>query len=149
MRLSYREFIECRYIGLFCMSKSISYRDIIECQYIGLFSISKRISYRTSHIEYLDILKTSDFFVFFRRKFSDKIQKIPRKFWKPMNQSLQQQQRRRFDMTLEIYFKIAALSLVILIVGLPPRPTSFWIISFQTSSQMLHFLPAQLAAWNN
>ena len=31
------------------------------------------------------------------------------------------------------------------IVGLPPRLTSFWIIS----SQILHFLPAQLAGWNN
>ena len=79
----------------------LSYREIIECRYIGLFSISKSISYRTSHIEYLDILKTSDFFVFFRRKFSEnsenspKIQTIPRKFRKPMNQSPQQQQQRR------------------------------------------------------
>ena len=32
-----------------------SYREIIECRYIGLFSISKSISYRTSHIEYLDM----------------------------------------------------------------------------------------------
>ena len=47
----------------------ISYREFIECRYIGLFRISKSISYRTSHIEYLDILKTNDFFVFFRRKF--------------------------------------------------------------------------------
>jgi len=67
---------------------SLSYREFIECRYIGLFRISNSISYRTSHIEYLDILKTSDFFVFFRRKFqkfaenSPKIQKIRRKFRK-------------------------------------------------------------------
>ena len=70
---------------------SLSYREFIECRYIGLFRISNSISYRTSHIEYLDILKTNDFFVFFRRKFqkfaensenSPKIQKIRRKFWK-------------------------------------------------------------------
>ena len=48
---------------------SLSYREFIECRYIGLFRISNSISYRTSHIEYLDILKTNDFFVFFRRKF--------------------------------------------------------------------------------
>jgi len=48
---------------------SLSYREFIECWYIGLFRISKSISYRTSHIEYLNILKTNDFFVFFRRKF--------------------------------------------------------------------------------
>ena len=78
-----------------------SYREIIECRYIGLFSISKSISYRTSHIEYLDILKTSDFFVFFRRKFSEKsensckIQIILLKFRKPENQSPQQKQQRR------------------------------------------------------
>ena len=51
----------------------ISYREIIECRYIGLFSILKSISYLTSHIKYLDILKTSVFFCFFslkiRRKF--------------------------------------------------------------------------------
>ena len=47
----------------------LSYREIIECRCIETFRISKSISYRTSHIEYLDILKTSDFFVFFRRKF--------------------------------------------------------------------------------
>ena len=46
--------------------------------------IYQTFSYRTSHIEYLDILKTSDFFVFFRRKFR-----------KPMNQSPQQQQQRQ------------------------------------------------------
>ena len=50
-------------------ASSLSYREFIECRYIGLFRISKSISYRTSHIEYLDILKTNDFFVFFRRKF--------------------------------------------------------------------------------
>ena len=87
---------------------SLSYREFIECRYIGLFRISKSISYRTSHIEYLDILKTNDFFVFFRRKFqkfsensenspkiqkthepkssttttAPKIPKIRRKFWK-------------------------------------------------------------------
>merc|ERR1712113_675924 len=43
--------------------------EFIECRYIGLFRISNSISYRTSHIENLDILKTNDFFVFFRRKF--------------------------------------------------------------------------------
>ena len=48
---------------------SLSYRKFIECRDIGLFRISNSISYRTSHIEYLDILKTNDFFVFFRRKF--------------------------------------------------------------------------------
>ena len=36
-----------------------------------------------------------------------------------------------------------------LIVGPPPRLTSFWIISSQISSQVLHFLPGRLAAWNN
>merc|ERR1712223_829341 len=67
-------------------ASSLSYREFIECRYIGLFRISNSISYRTSHIEYLDILKTNDFFVFFRRKFqkfaenSPKIQKIRRKF---------------------------------------------------------------------
>merc|ERR1711988_1430083 len=71
------------------VASSLSYREFIECRYIGLFRISKSISYRTSHIEYLDILKTNDFFVFFRRKFrkfaensenSPKILKIRRKF---------------------------------------------------------------------
>ena len=33
----------------------LSYQEIIECRYIGLFSISKSISYRTSNIEYLDM----------------------------------------------------------------------------------------------
>ena len=33
------------------------------------FQNIKSISYRTSNMEYLDIRKTSDFFVFFRRKF--------------------------------------------------------------------------------
>jgi len=67
---------------------SLSYREFIECRYIGLFRISKSISYRTSHIEYLDILKTNDFFVFFRRKFqkfaenSENSPKIRRKFRK-------------------------------------------------------------------
>ena len=74
---------------------SLSYQEIIECRYIGLFSISKSISYRTSNIEYLDILKTSDFFSFFAEN-SPKIQKIPRKFRKPINQS-PQQQRRKFQ----------------------------------------------------
>ena len=46
----------------------ISYREIIECRYIGLFSILKSISYLTSHIKYLDILKTSVFFCFFSPK---------------------------------------------------------------------------------
>merc|ERR1712047_178293 len=65
---------------------SLSYREFIECRYIGLFRISNSISYRTSHIEYLDILKTNDFFVFFRRKFqkfaenSENSPKIRRKF---------------------------------------------------------------------
>ena len=43
--------------------------------------MSKSISYRTSHIEYLDILKTNDFFVFFRRtfqKFSVNSEKSPK-----------------------------------------------------------------------
>ena len=35
-------------------ASSLSYREFIECRYIGLFRISKSISYRTSHIEYLD-----------------------------------------------------------------------------------------------
>merc|ERR1712156_949462 len=67
---------------------SLSYREFIECRYIGLFRISNSISYRTSHIEYLDILKTNDFFVFFRRKFrkfaenSENSPKIRRKFLK-------------------------------------------------------------------
>ena len=67
---------------------SLSYREFIECRYIGLFRISNSISYRTSHIEYLDILKTNDFFVFFRRKFqkfaenSENSPKIRRKFRK-------------------------------------------------------------------
>ena len=56
----------------------LSYREIIECQYIGLFCISKSISYRTSHIEYLDILNTSDFFVFFRQKFSENSENSPK-----------------------------------------------------------------------
>ena len=38
---------------------------------------------------------------------------------------------------------------VTLIVGLPPRLTSFWIISSQISSQILHFLSARLAGLNN
>ena len=72
-------------------ASSLSYRKFIECRDIGLFRISNSISYRTSHIVYLDILKTNDFFVFFRRKFqkfaensenSPKILKIRRKFWK-------------------------------------------------------------------
>jgi len=93
---------------------SLSYREFIECRYIGLFRISKSISYRTFHIEYLDILKTNDFFVFFRRKFqkfsdnsenspkiqkthepklsttttAPKIPKIRRKFWKFAENSL-------------------------------------------------------------
>ena len=76
---------------------SLSYREFIECQYIGLFRISKSISYRTSHIEYLDIFKTNDFLSFFAEnsKNSPKSLNIPRKFRKPMNQSRQQQQQRR------------------------------------------------------
>ena len=87
---------------------SLSYREFIECRDIGLFRISNSISYRTSHIVYLDILKTNEFFVFFRRKFqkfsensenspkiqkthepkssttttAPKIPKIRQKFWK-------------------------------------------------------------------
>merc|ERR1712039_669861 len=63
-----------------------SYREFIECRDIGLFRISNSISYRTSHIVNLDILKTNDFFVFFRRKFqkfaenSENSPKIRRKF---------------------------------------------------------------------
>ena len=37
---------------------------------------------------------------------------------------------------------------VTLIVGLPPRLTSFWIISSQISSQILHVVPARLAGLN-
>ena len=70
----------------------LSYREIIECRYIGLFSILKSISYRTFHIEYHDILKTSDFCLF-----SPKTLREFRKFWKPMNQSPQRQQRRKFQ----------------------------------------------------
>ena len=67
-------------------ASSLSYREFIECRDIGLFRISNSISYRTSHIVYLDILKTNDFFVFFRRKFqkfaenSENSPKIRRKF---------------------------------------------------------------------
>ena len=67
---------------------SLSYREFIECRYIGLFRISKSISYRTSHIEYLDMPSICLYFVFFRRKFSEKsensleIPKILRKFRK-------------------------------------------------------------------
>ena len=67
---------------------SLSYREIIDCRYIRLFSISKSISYRTSHIEYLDMPSICLYFVFFRRKFSEKsensleIPKILRKFRK-------------------------------------------------------------------
>ena len=80
---------------------SLSYREFIECRYIGLFRISNSISYRTSHIEYLDMPSICLYFVFFRRKFSEKsensleipensgnsenspkIQKIRRNFWK-------------------------------------------------------------------
>ena len=69
-------------------ASSLSYRKFIECRDIGLFRISNSISYRTSHIVYLDILKTNEFFVFFRRKFqkfaenSENSPKIRRKFWK-------------------------------------------------------------------
>ena len=34
---------------------SLSYREFIECRYIWLFRILKSISYQTSHIEYLDM----------------------------------------------------------------------------------------------
>jgi len=67
---------------------SLSYREFIECRYIGLFRISNSISYRTSHIEYLDMPSICLYFVFFRRKFSEKsensleIPKILRKFRK-------------------------------------------------------------------
>ena len=80
---------------------SLSYREFIECRYIGLFRISNSISYRTSHIEYLDILKTNDFFVFFRRKFqkiaenSENSPKIRRKFWKFAENSPKIQKIRR------------------------------------------------------
>ena len=66
----------------------ISYREFMECRYIRLFRISKSISYRTSHIEYLDMPSICLYFVFFRRKFSEKsensleIPKILRKFRK-------------------------------------------------------------------
>ena len=55
--------------------------------------------------------------------------------------------------------KRSCRSRVTLIVGLPSRLTLFWIISSkissifhkfsQISSQILHFLPAWLAGWNN
>ena len=67
---------------------SLSYREFIKCRYIGLFRISKSISYRTYHIEYLDMPSICLYFVFFRRKFSEKsgnsleIPKILRKFRK-------------------------------------------------------------------
>merc|ERR1719284_1344163 len=67
-------------------ASSLSYREFIECRDIGLFRISKSISYRTSHIEYLDMPSICLYFVFFRRKFSEKsensleIPKILRKF---------------------------------------------------------------------
>ena len=67
---------------------SLSYQEFIECRDIGLFRISKSISYRTSHIEYLDMPSICLYFVFFRRKFSEKsensleIPKILRKFRK-------------------------------------------------------------------
>ena len=63
----------------------ISYREIIDCRYIGLFSVSKSISYRTSHIEYLNILKTSDFVVFFRRKFSENSENSENPWTKVLN----------------------------------------------------------------
>ena len=82
----------CRFCNLCSWPRhSLSDRTFIECRDIGLFRISNSISYRTSHIVYLDILKTNEFFVFFRRKFqkfaensenSPKILKIRRKFWK-------------------------------------------------------------------
>ena len=49
---------------------SLSYREIIECRYIGLFSISKKTSYRTSNIKYLDI----DLFCVFPPKILRKFQ---------------------------------------------------------------------------
>ena len=76
------------FVSLLGSASSLSYREFIECRYIGLFRISKSISYRTSHIEYLDMPSICLYFVFFRRKFSEKsensleIPKILRKFRK-------------------------------------------------------------------
>ena len=64
--------------GLLCCSLDQGWVYRIECRYIGLFCILVSISYRTSHMEYLDILKTSDFFVFFRRKFSENSENSPK-----------------------------------------------------------------------
>merc|ERR1712004_553812 len=77
-----------RYTLRYTKKSDISYREFIECRYIGLFRISKSISYPTSHIEHLDMPSICLYFVFFRRKFSEKsenspeIPKILRKFRK-------------------------------------------------------------------
>ena len=90
---------------------SLSYREFIECRYIGLFRISKSISYRTSHIEYLDILKTNVFFVFFRRKFqkfaenSENSPKIRRKFRKFAENSENSLKIRRKFLKKKVFFE--------------------------------------------
>ena len=90
---------------------SLSYREFIECRYIGLFRISNSISYRTPHIEYLDILKTNDFFVFFRRKFqkiaenSPKILKIRRKFAENSENSPKILKIRRKFLKKKVFFE--------------------------------------------
>ena len=95
-------------------ASSLSYREFIECRYIGLFRISNSISYRTSHIEYLDILKTNDFFVFFRRKFqkiaensenSPKILKIRRKFAENSENSPKILKIRRKFLKKKVFFE--------------------------------------------
>merc|ERR1711928_329159 len=91
-------------------ASSLSYREFIECRYIGLFCISNSISYRTSHIEYLDILKTNDFFVFFRRKFqkfaenSENSPKIQRKFRKFAENSENSPKIRRKLVKKKVFF---------------------------------------------
>ena len=89
--------------GWACRIEKLSNADISR-----LFRISKSISYRTSNIEYLNILKTSDFLSFFAENSpkipkthepksstttSPKIPKNRRKFWKFAENSLK---RRSF-----------------------------------------------------
>ena len=82
-------------------ASSLSYRKFIECRYIGLFRISNSISYRTSHIEYLDILKTNDFFCLF----SPKIPKIRRKFQKFAENSENSPKIRRKFLKKKVFFE--------------------------------------------
>ena len=48
-----------------------------------------------------------------------------------------------------LVYDIIIVARVTLIVGLPHRLTSIYIISTKISSKILHFLPARLAGWNN